>query len=188
MPPHEGVEIALDGEPRLLRPTLRAAVNIHRKFGSFDRCSQSIASYHLADSVFVLAEGLGTCLRARAELADQVERTGLRSLRPSLRDFLGVIAACGVRPNEGGQQARSGGKTLTHPEYFEELFKMGMGWLSWTEAETLDTPMDQILLAYQGRVAMLNVIFGGGKKTPGLVSAKDAGGVRALFQGLGGKR
>lgn len=45
--------------------------------------------------------------------------------------------------------------------------------------------MDQILLAYQGRVAMLKALFGGGKKESGLVSAKDAGGVRALFRGLG---
>jgi len=41
-----------------------------------------------------------------------------------------------------------------------------MGYLGWTEAETLDTSMPAILLAYEGRVELLRKIFGGDAEPP----------------------
>lgn len=41
-----------------------------------------------------------------------------------------------------------------------------MGWLGWTEAETLDTSMPAISLAYEGRLDMLRALFGGSEKPP----------------------
>ena len=38
-----------------------------------------------------------------------------------------------------------------------------MGWIGWTEAETLDATMSGILLAYDGRQDLLKSIFGGGE-------------------------
>lgn len=35
-----------------------------------------------------------------------------------------------------------------------------MGWLSWTEEQTLGTTIPSILLAYEGRQDMLKAIFG----------------------------
>lgn len=37
-----------------------------------------------------------------------------------------------------------------------------MGWIGWSEADTLDTTMSGILLAYEGRMDLLKSIFGGG--------------------------
>ena len=42
-----------------------------------------------------------------------------------------------------------------------------MGWLGWTEEQTLDTTMRGIWLAYEGRGEMLKAIFGGGKDKAG---------------------
>jgi hypothetical protein len=41
-----------------------------------------------------------------------------------------------------------------------------MGWLGWSERETLDTSMPAIIMAYEGRIEMLQSIFGGGEKKP----------------------
>jgi hypothetical protein len=42
------------------------------------------------------------------------------------------------------------------------LLKYGMGWLGWTEDQTLQTTIPAIELAYEGRCDMLRSIFGGG--------------------------
>lgn len=38
-----------------------------------------------------------------------------------------------------------------------------MGWLGWTEAQTLDTTIPAILTAHEGRLDMLKAIFGSSK-------------------------
>ena len=52
---------------------------------------------------------------------------------------------------------------MTVEEYFDHLLKIGMGWLGWTEDQTLDTSMPAIALAYEGRLEMLQSIFGSGE-------------------------
>lgn len=39
--------------------------------------------------------------------------------------------------------------------------KIGTGWLGWSEADTLDTEIATIWLAWEGRQEMLQAIFGG---------------------------
>lgn len=51
---------------------------------------------------------------------------------------------------------------MTVEAYLDHLLKLGMGWLGWTEAQTLDTSMPAIVLAYDGRIEMLQSIFGKG--------------------------
>lgn len=41
-----------------------------------------------------------------------------------------------------------------------------MGWLGWTEQETLDTSIPAIEIAYEGRLEMLRVMHFGGASTP----------------------
>lgn len=48
-------------------------------------------------------------------------------------------------------------------DYLDHLFKLGMGWLGWSEEQTLDTSMPAIMIAYDGRMEMLQSIFGGGE-------------------------
>lgn len=38
-----------------------------------------------------------------------------------------------------------------------------MGWLGWSEGQTLDTSMPAIVMAYEGRLDMLRALFGGGE-------------------------
>lgn len=57
-------------------------------------------------------------------------------------------------------------------DYLDHLLKLGMGWLGWTEAETLDTSMVAIVMAYDARISMLQSIFGKGEAKPGEPSAE----------------
>lgn len=49
-------------------------------------------------------------------------------------------------------------------EYHAWLFKTATGWLGWSPAEALASPMPMIEAAYEGRVDMLKAIFGGSDK------------------------
>lgn len=64
-----------------------------------------------------------------------------------------------------------------------------MGWMGWTEEQTLDTRMTSIVMAHEGRRKMLKAIFGGEDKPKEAgVSMKDAEGVKALLRGLSAGR
>ncbi len=63
-----------------------------------------------------------------------------------------------------------------------------MGWLGWTEDQTLDTRMTSIVMAYEGRLKMLKAIFGSEEKPKvARVSMKDPAAVKALLRGLASK-
>lgn len=41
-----------------------------------------------------------------------------------------------------------------------------MGWLGWTEQQTLDTTIPAIWAAYRGKIEMLKACYGSSEKTP----------------------
>jgi hypothetical protein len=55
---------------------------------------------------------------------------------------------------------------MTVEDYLDHLLKIGMGWLGWTEAQTLDTSMAAIVMAREGRIELLQQIFGDGRTAP----------------------
>jgi hypothetical protein len=59
--------------------------------------------------------------------------------------------------------------------------KVGMGWLGWSEEQTLDASMPAIILAYEGRVDMINAIFGGPKDESAEMSPDQ---IRDAFRAL----
>lgn len=63
---------------------------------------------------------------------------------------------------------------MTLDAYLDHLLGLGMGWLSWTEAETLDTSMVAITMAYDARISMLQSIFGKGDAKPDDPKAEPA--------------
>lgn len=48
--------------------------------------------------------------------------------------------------------------------YHHELPKVAMGWLGWTERATLSADVNSIVLAREGRMELLKMIFGSEKK------------------------
>lgn len=51
-------------------------------------------------------------------------------------------------------------------DYHAWLFKAATGWLGWTPAAALAAPIPQIEAAFEGRMDMLQAIFGKSKKKP----------------------
>ncbi|MGE4372893.1 MAG: hypothetical protein AB7E29_08340 [Xanthobacter sp.] len=71
------------------------------------------------------------------------------------------------------------------------LFKSATGWLGWSPAEALASPMPMIEAAMEGRIEMLKAIFGGSekKKSPAhLPPEAQAAELRGMFDRLGTKK
>ncbi len=59
---------------------------------------------------------------------------------------------------------------MTIEEYYRELLKYAIGWLGWSEQEALFADVNSILIGVEGRVDLLNGLFGKSKKEK---TAKD---------------
>ena len=51
---------------------------------------------------------------------------------------------------------------MSLPDYADGLVKIAMGWLGWDLEKAMRSDCLAIQIAYEGRVDMLNAIFGGG--------------------------
>ncbi|MGF7160126.1 hypothetical protein FHS85_001749 [Rhodoligotrophos appendicifer] len=77
---------------------------------------------------------------------------------------------------------------ITHAEHHHWLLEIGMGWLGWTEQQTLNTTMSSIITAYRGRIDLLKTLLGqsSDKTQPqGRMKPATAANVLAVFRRLG---
>ena len=65
---------------------------------------------------------------------------------------------------QGGKRGGAGG-VETPDDFIDALFKVGTGYLGWTPEVTLNTPIPQIVLAYEGKIDFVIKTnpFGGSK-------------------------
>lgn len=97
------VEITLDGEAVVLRPTLRAAQTLSRQTDGLMGAIERVTRFDLDATISVIALGLD---RSAKDVADAVWRTGCSELAPDCIKFLGILAN-GGRPadsSDGGEE------------------------------------------------------------------------------------
>ncbi len=63
-----------------------------------------------------------------------------------------------------------------------------MGWLGYTETETLDTTMPALIRAYEGKLKMLRACFGGAEETKPKPAPEtiSVGRVESMIRALAG--
>lgn len=98
------VTIVLDGEPVVLRPSLRAAQTISRQSGGVIGAMQAVGKFDMDTITLVVAQGLGKVKPNEVnEIAEQVYSTGLTDLVPKVTEYLTIIAN-GGRPVSGSEE------------------------------------------------------------------------------------
>lgn len=172
----------LNAEREILRSTLRAARDVHSSFDGFDKAYRRVLGLDLHAHVAVVAAGLG---EKRSAVEQDVYEAGMRNLIDPLLAFVNLLSTGGRKLTDRAP----GGKTMSHEDFHAWLFRLGTGWLGWSERETLDASMSGILLAYEGRGEMLRAIFGGKapEKSQG-IPVSDVAGVRAMLRAMGTRR
>lgn len=132
-----------------LKPSLRAAFDLHHKYG-FQELSQAIL-----DGSFTAIMDLITATSAVTPIAPLRD---ILDARDQLLEFVLILSGADTSNDQ-----RSSGKPMSFDDYFTKLYQIGTGWLSWSPSQTWDATPAEIMNAHAGRLDMLKAIFGSGK-------------------------
>jgi hypothetical protein len=175
--------IRVGHETIVLRPTLRAAFRLERRFNGFDNLLKAIAEENISAMATVICE----TAEDDYDLIALLENHGGFPLGLALSALVGplvnlTLALAGVTGDDlGKEQTDAPADRVSFAEHHERLFRFATGWLSWTPETAWNSTPNEITEAYQGRLDMLKAIFGGGegKKTPAMTEDAFAGFLRA---------
>jgi hypothetical protein len=152
------ITILIGREKITLRPSLRHAMRLERREGSFAGLMQAVAEESLSAACDIIGDHIEiTPKRRKAIFANLI------TLKFALVEYVGRCT--GIDPEDVPAEGNKG-KTVPIEEYLTDLYRLGTGWLGWTPEETLDATPAQIKEAYAGRMDMLKSIFGSGDEKP----------------------
>jgi hypothetical protein len=162
------ITITVGDETIHLRPTLRAAYRLERRYGGFDKIIRSIAD----GSLSVIADVIAESSNRVSSIPDFCRRLDSAPMQVSIdalsiAAFNVVLTMVGTNDREGDKRASSSGASrLTFTEYHQKLFGIATGWLGWPPETAWNATAAEILAAYEGRQdciqQILKAIFGGG--------------------------
>jgi len=159
----DDITITLDHETIYLRPSLRAAFRLERRYG-FDKIIQAIAGGNLAIMADVIRESSDQH-STLPDFLDCISSLPLSIAIERLTEPLSahVLALAGV--DGESSNAKPGAERIPFSEYFPKLFRLATGWLGWSPSEAWEATPAEIAEAYKGRLELLGAMFGGGKST-----------------------
>lgn len=179
------IAVSVGGRSNYLRPTLRCAYRLERRYDGFEPLARAIMDGSLIAISNLLLEAAPTQFSSLADVAEQVatDLANLDSLAAQLLPF--IFALCGV---EDDNPAKSTDDTATtaKPEplskFYIRLFSIATGWLGWTPDAAWNATPAEIIAAYKGRSELLGAIFGTTQDSanPGSNDEFDREGLEAL--------
>lgn len=169
----EEIIVNIAGEAIELHPSLRCAIRLERRPGSFRQLVQDIEEGSLTAALDIIGP--------HADLLFLQNRVFdvLNTLRVPLLAY--VMACAGIDPDDAPSDGKvSKAKSVPFADHLTGLYRIGTGWLGWTPEVTLDATPAEIMEAYKGRTEMLKAIFGGGEKN----SPKDDRPLEEKFRSI----
>jgi hypothetical protein len=155
----EEITLTLAGKRIILRPSLRAAMRLERRGGSFASLARELFEGSLTASADVLRDHVAW---SDDLLHSRIMEAGLDNLKPALIAF---VFACSGIPDEELSDDTAKGESAQSPVSFADhlagLYRIATGWIGWPPEVALDATPAEITEAYKGRVDMLKAIFGG---------------------------
>lgn len=160
----EDLHITLQGEELTLRPTLRAALQLARKYETFEAVVTGIAD----GSITVVADVI-----AATVCSSDVPVSPLPLGKHPLANFFNletsslidlVLGMVGVDADVKGTEHDA--ERVSFTDHFERLFQIATGMLGWSPSEAWSATPAEILAAHKGRVELLKMIFGTGNTKP----------------------
>lgn len=162
----EEITVTLAGKRIILRPSLRAAMRLERRDGSFASLARELFEGSLTASADVLREHVAW---SDDLLLSRIMDAGLDNLKPALIAF---VFACSGIPDEELSEDTGKSDSVSHSpvsfaDHLAGLYRIATGWIGWPPEVALDATPAEITEAYKGRLDMLKAIFGGNsEETP----------------------
>lgn len=154
-------EIALELSPLgpvWVRPSLRAAYRLERRYGGFDKLLSAVSQGNVTAIFNVIGEATGRSNDWLSAIKGKALAPIIESLKAPLIRY--VLALAGIDPER--PRKNSGGTGTTYAEHHEKLFRLATGWLGWSPDDAWNATPGEIMNAYAGRAEMLKAIFGDG--------------------------
>ena len=153
------ITITIGPENITLRPTLRRALRLASRDGSFSKIITEIEDGSLTATLTVIADNY-----PNDDLAEKLMRAGTDRSKEPLLSY--VLECAGLNPDldekvSVAESTASKAKTVSFEEHLTGLFRIATGWIGWTPQQAWDASPAEIIEAYKGRVDLLKAIFGG---------------------------
>ncbi len=160
------ITITFDGERIILRPTLRAAMRLERRFEGFDNIIRGVVEQNTGVMAALVEECADDRRNGLAGFLIYDNREPLAFKLTALVDPLMTLtlSLAGVDFDEVDKHTSEPNECIAYAEHFERLYKLGTGYLGWTPEDTWTATPREIMAAYEGRLDMLKAIFGAGEK------------------------
>jgi hypothetical protein len=174
------ISFTFDGERVTLRPTLRAAMRLERRFDGFDNLIRGIVD----QNVGVMSALVQETADRPGDLCDFLNFGRGKPMAYRVAALVEPLMAlvmqlAGVDVDELDEVIHSDNETTPYAEHHARLFKLATGWLGWTPEAAWSATPGEIKAAYEGRLDMLKAIFGGGEeKSP----ANNEAALAAFFR------
>ncbi|MEW4400536.1 hypothetical protein AB1J06_17825 [Agrobacterium tumefaciens] len=164
-----------------LRPSLRHAMQLERRPGSFRQLLADLSEGSLTAALTIIEPHADGMLFLENRVFDELAR-----LQPSLIAY--VLQCTGIDPDQAPNKGKNTGKPQPFAEYLTGLYRMGTGWLGWPPEITLDATPAEIIEANKGRMEMLKAIFGSGEKDKPKDTRPLEEKIRTVFAGFGTRK
>ena len=167
------ITIKLDHETIYLRPSLRAAFRLERRYDGFDKIIKGIADGNFSTMADVIRESAEP-RSAFADFLDDIDALPMRLAIERIAEPLvaHVKALAGV-DGDAATEPKSDGERIPFAEYHTKLFRLATGWLGWTPTDAWEATPAEITEAYKGRREFLSAIFGGGTGEENSITKPD---------------
>lgn len=155
--------IVVDEMSFYLRPTLRAAMRLERRYGGFDALLRGVAGGSVTIITDVIREsadrtsGLPDVLSTMHE--EGLEAILARLILPLTNHVL-ALAGLDASDLKTKRDRREAATQVTFEEHHVRLYKLGTGWLGWSPETTWNATPGEITEAYAGHIEMLKAIHG----------------------------
>ena len=151
----------------VLRPTLRAAIQLERLHGNWSGFLLRLDQTHLA-TVRAFIEASAVNHDAAEAFLTSFENVPLRIIKEAVTGPLSELVALLLAPmteNRAGEVKAANSKPKPWSEAYAELFRFGTGWLGWTPAETWAATPTEIAQALEGQMQKLIAMNGGSESS-----------------------
>ncbi|KQS64522.1 hypothetical protein ASG39_11240 [Rhizobium sp. Leaf371] len=175
----EEIWITVADEEIELRPSLRYAIQLERRDGSFGQLLREVQEGSLTAALSII--------EPHADAMPYLENRVFDALPTLKAPLIAYLLACaGIDPDDAPKASKGkSGKSVPFKDHLIELYKLGTGWLGWTPDVTLDATPAEITLAYAGHMDMLRAIHGGGKAEKPKDDRPLDQKFRSIFAGIG---
>lgn len=164
-----------------LRPSLRRAMQLERRAGSFRQLLSDISEGSLTAALAIIEPHADGMLFLENRVFDE-----LAQLQPVLTAY--VLQCAGIDPEEPATSRKTKDKGQPFADYLTGLYRIGTGWLGWTPEITLDATPAEIIEANKGRMEMLKAIFDSGSEKTNTDDRPLNEKFRAVFAGIGTRK